>query len=431
MFINHEKYTLVIVDEYSRMVENQKDVKVKQIKTDNRTEFINSKLENFCDEKEIYQNFSSPYILKQNGVAERKNKTLIEAARTMLNGLSMEAIRFTNTLVDEIGIDDSSRYLPDKYFHEDDPFKKYQANFDISYYITPHGHSLTKLTKATHAPEVITPNEQNIPQTKDVDGPPDQDRWSRDQHIELVNIIDEPTKGMLIRSMDAKLIAALASECLFINFLSKIEPKKVFMNKKDELGTVIKYKARLVAQGFSQEEGINYDETFAPVARIEAIRIFLDFATYMNFIFYQMDVKRAFLNGKLKYEVYVKQPPGFESSEFPDYVFKLDKALYGLKQAPRTCSSIKISMVPLNNLGPDLTGKLANLKESHLIAVKRILKYLKGTPSLGLWYPKCLGFDLKGYSDLDYVGCNMERKSTPGASQILRGKLVCWSAKKQ
>ncbi|GJY63390.1 retrovirus-related pol polyprotein from transposon TNT 1-94 [Tanacetum coccineum] len=114
-----------------------------------------------------------------------------------------------------------------------------------------------------------------------------------------------------------------------------IGSKWVFRNKKDKHGTTTKNKARLVAQGYSQEEGIDYDETFAPVARMEAIRIFLDFATYMNFKVYQMDVKSAFLNGKLKEEVYVKQPLGFESSEFPDYVCKLDKALYGLKQAPR------------------------------------------------------------------------------------------------
>ncbi|GJX25431.1 hypothetical protein Tco_0231727 [Tanacetum coccineum] len=122
-------------------------------------------------------------------------------------------------------------------------------------------------------------------------------------------------------------------------------------------------------------------------------------------------------------------------------------------------------MIPPNNLGPNLSGKAinetqyrgiigslmyltasrpdiqfstclcvryqVNPKESHLIAIKTIFRYLKGTPSLGLWYPKCLGFDLKGYSDSDYAGCNMDRKSTSSASQLLGGKLVCWSAKKQ
>jgi len=98
---------------------------------------------------------------------------------------------------------------------------------------------------------------------------------------------------------------------------------------------VVRNKARLVAQGYSQQEGIDYEETFAPVARLEAIRIFLAFAASKGFKLYQMDVKSAFLNGFIEEEVYVKQPPGFESPKFPDRVFKLQKALYGLKQAPR------------------------------------------------------------------------------------------------
>ncbi|GKB01459.1 retrovirus-related pol polyprotein from transposon TNT 1-94 [Tanacetum coccineum] len=102
-----------------------------------------------------------------------------------------------------------------------------------------------------------------------------------------------------------------------------------------------------------------------------------------------MDVKSFFLNDKPKEEVYVQQPPRFESSEHPDYVCKLDKALYGLKQAPRACSLVKTPMVPPNNLGPDLAG-----------------------------------FDLKGYSNSDYVGCNMDRKSISCACQILGGKLM-------
>ncbi|GKB60238.1 retrovirus-related pol polyprotein from transposon TNT 1-94 [Tanacetum coccineum] len=178
--------------------------------------------------------------------------------------------------------------------------------------------------------------------------------------------------------MAKTLSAASVHEYLFVDFLSEEEPKKVskalkhpgwidamqdelnqfarnkvwtlvpepygktiigskwvFRNKRDETGIVIKSKARLVAQGYNQQEGINYDETFASVARIEANRIFLAFATYMNFIVYQMDVKSESLNGKLKEELYVKQSPGFESSEFPNHVCKLDKALYGFKQALR------------------------------------------------------------------------------------------------
>ncbi|GKE28464.1 putative ribonuclease H-like domain-containing protein [Tanacetum coccineum] len=106
-------------------------------------------------------------------------------------------------------------------------------------------------------------------------------------------------------------------------------------NKKDERGIVVRNKARLVAQGYTQEEGIDYDEVFAPVARIEAIRLFLAYASFMGFIVYEMDVKSAFLYGTIKEEVYVCQPPGFEDPQFPDKVYKVEKALYGLHQAHR------------------------------------------------------------------------------------------------
>nr|GFB66594.1 hypothetical protein [Tanacetum cinerariifolium] len=139
--------------------------------------------------------------------------------------------------------------------------------------------------------------------------------------------------------------------CLFACFLSQEEPKKtlvdlpygkraigtkwVFKNKKDERGIVIRNKARLVAQGHTQEEEIDYDEFFAFIARIKAIRLFLAYASFKDFVVYQMDVKCAFLYGKIEEEVYVCQPPGFEDPDFLDKVYKVEKALYGLHQAPR------------------------------------------------------------------------------------------------
>ncbi|GJV00804.1 putative ribonuclease H-like domain-containing protein [Tanacetum coccineum] len=114
-----------------------------------------------------------------------------------------------------------------------------------------------------------------------------------------------------------------------------IGTKWIFRNKKDERGIVIRNKARLVAQGYTQEEGIDYDEVFAPVARIEAIRLFLAYASFMGFMVYQMDVKSAFLYGQIEEEVYVCQPLGFEDPDYPDKVYKVVKALYGLHQAPR------------------------------------------------------------------------------------------------
>nr|GEZ42246.1 retrovirus-related Pol polyprotein from transposon TNT 1-94 [Tanacetum cinerariifolium] len=174
-------------------------------------------------------------------------------------------------------------------------------------------------------------------------------------------------------------------------------PIWIFKNKKDESSLVIQNKARLVAVGYSQQEGIDYDETFSLVARIEAIRLFLASAAHKDFTVFQMDVKTTFLSGILKEEVYVGQPPGFVSKQYLDHVYALDKALYGLKQAPRAW----------------------------------IFRYLKGTINLGLWYPKDSGFDLTAYSDVDHAGCHLNQKSTPGSVQYLGDKLVCWSSKKQ
>ncbi|GJX93395.1 retrovirus-related pol polyprotein from transposon TNT 1-94 [Tanacetum coccineum] len=111
--------------------------------------------------------------------------------------------------------------------------------------------------------------------------------------------------------------------------------KWIYKVKLDELGGILKNKARLVARGYRQEEGIDFEESFASVARLEAIRIFLAFAAHMNMVVYQMDVKTAFLNGNLREEVYVSQPDGFLDPDNPNHVYKLKKALYGLKQAPR------------------------------------------------------------------------------------------------
>nr|GEV86414.1 putative ribonuclease H-like domain-containing protein [Tanacetum cinerariifolium] len=322
--------------------------------------------------------------------------------------------------------------------------------------------------------------------------------------------------------------------------------KWIFRNKKDERGIVIKNKARLVAQGHTQEEGIDYEEVFAPVTRIEAIRLFLAYASFIGFMIYQMDVKSAFLYRTIEEEVYVCQHLGFEDPDYPDKVYKVVKALYGLHQAPRAwydtlanyllgngfqrgnidqtlfikkqkdfeklmkdkfqtssmgeltfflglqvkqkydgifisqdkyvakilrkfgltdgkSASTSIdtkkpllkdldgedvdvhiylsmigSLMYLTSSRPDIMFAVCacacfqvTLKVSHLHAVKRIFRYLKGKPHLGLWYPKDSPFNLVAYSDSDYAGASLDRKSTTGGCQFLGCKLISWQCKKQ
>ncbi|WVZ84479.1 LOW QUALITY PROTEIN: hypothetical protein U9M48_031509 [Paspalum notatum var. saurae] len=325
-----------------------------------------------------------------------------------------------------------------------------------------------------------------------------------------------------------------------------IGTKWVFRNKQGEDGMVVRNKARLVAQGFCQKEGIDYEETFAPVARLEAIRILLAFAASKGFKLQQMDVKSAFLNGFIEEEVYVRQPPGFESARYPDRVYKLKKALYGLKlksfllksgfvmgsvdktlfllsrggdtliiyvddiifggsshalvssfaeqmsrefemslmgelqfflglqikqglegtfvhQAKYTKDILKkfnmgdskpmtTPMSTNTALDADEDGEAVDQKEfrgmigsllyltatrpdiqfavclcaryqasprtSHRQAVKRIFRYLKFTPELGLWYSSGSSLSLRGFSDADHAGCRIDRKSTSGTCQL-------------
>ncbi|GJS60257.1 retrovirus-related pol polyprotein from transposon TNT 1-94 [Tanacetum coccineum] len=182
--------------------------------------------------------------------------------------------------------------------------------------------------------------------------------------------------------------------------------------KTDEFGGVLKNKARLIAQGFRQEEGINFEESFASVARIEAIHIFVANVARKNMTIYQMDVKTAFLNGELKEEG--KQ---------------IDATLY---------RGMIGSLMYLTSRRPDLNHVVclcaryqAKPTEKHLQAVKRIFRYLNGTINMGLWYLKDTDMSLTAYADADHARCQDTRRSTSGSAQFLGDKLVSWSSKKQ
>ncbi|GJS37180.1 integrase, catalytic region, zinc finger, CCHC-type containing protein [Tanacetum coccineum] len=193
-----------------------------------------------------------------------------------------------------------------------------------------------------------------------------------------------------------------------------IGTKWVYRNKKDERGVVVRNKARLVAQGHRQEEGIDYDEFFVPVARIEAIRIFLAFSSYMGFIVYQMDVKSAFLYGKID-----EEKLGVMN------LWALLKGRFQIELLKKfDFVNVKTASTPIETQKPLVKDEEASDMDVHLY------RSMIG-PKLGLWYPKVSSIDLEAYSDSDYAGANLNRKSTTGGCQILGRRLISWQCKKQ
>ena len=687
-------YAFVIVDDFSRYtwviflahkdeahnaftklckrIQNEKGYTISSIRSDRGKEFVNKNIETFCDENGFIHNFSAPRTLQQNGVVERKNRSLQEMARTMLNENNLpsyfwaEAVSTACYVINRVmlrsKLDKTPYELWNKkkpnigYFHvfgckcfilnDRDNLGKFDAKSDEGIFLGYSTNSkayrvFNKKTLTVQESMHVVFDESNSPLSKksideETEGINNTESLNlnkekaieevqhgaiRKDHQNLIQdatkqwkfvkdhpveqILGEPSQGVSTRS-------SLRNICNHTAFLSQIEPKNiddalldeswilamqeelnqferndvwtlvprpknhtiigtkwVFRNKKDESGVITRNKARLVAQGFNQEEGIDYDETYAPVARLEAIRMLLAYACYKDFKLFQMDVKSAFLNGFINEEVYVEQPPGFENHISPNHVFKLTKALYGLKQAPRAwyerlsgfliekgfsrgkidttlfikyenddilliqiyvddiifgatnenmcqvfaktmqeefemsmmgeltfflglqikqaksgtfinqskyikellkkfgmenAKEIGTPMSPSTKLDKDESGKpvdskiyrgmigsllyltasrpdimfsvclcarfQSSPKESHLIAVKRILRYLSGTINLGLWYPKHTSFDLISYTDADYAGCKIDRKSTSRACHFLGHALVSWFSKK-
>nr|GEX55979.1 hypothetical protein [Tanacetum cinerariifolium] len=659
--LNHKWYCLVMIDDFSRC--------------DNMGEFRNKEIKDLCSRKGIKREFSNARTPQQNGVVKRKNKTLIEAVRTMVlvnksqnktpyelfNGRT-PAIGFLkpfgchvmilNTL-DNLGKFDAKGDEGTKDAASEDVKKNvsslryialpnwfYEAHLESSTSTAqdacnadalessgnsnptatskhPSTDQMETVTVETLIPTVsslvliaclddsLQPSsdtngvEADLSNTKNnisasptptfrihKDHPTSQIIGPVDTPVQTRNKSKEMEEQSFIASIHHKTNPDLLQFCLFSCFLSQEEPKKIFdalkdprvrpignkwvlKNKKDKRGIVIINKARLVAQGHTQEEGIDYEEVFAPVARIEAIRLFLAYASFMGFTVYQMDVKSAFLYGTIDEEVYVMQPLGFQDPEFPARVYKVEKAMYGLHQASRAwygtlskylltngfqrgtidqtlfirkhrgdfilvqvyvddiifgssnsqlCrefkalmhekfqmsdmgelnfflglqvlqkkdgiflsqdkyvgdifekfgySNVRSANTPMdkeNPWGKDRTGKDVDLhlyrsmirslmylttsrpdimfavcacarhqvtpKECHLHAVKRIFRYLKGYPKLGIWYPKDSPFDLVAYSDSDYSGATQDRKSTTGGCQFLGRRLISWQCKK-
>ncbi|KAK2383145.1 putative mitochondrial protein [Trifolium repens] len=457
-----KRYALVVVDDYSRytwvnfireksdafddfkelciQIQREKGSNVVRIRSDHGREFENSKFNEFCSTEEIKHEYSSPITPQQNGIVERKNRTIQESARFMLHAKNIpyhfwaEAMNTACYVHNRVTLRKGTtstlyelwknRKPTVKHFHifgskcyilaDREPRRKLDPKSDEGIYL---GYSTNSRTyrvynaktqvvmesvnvvvnnsplkdnegihqgtlvivnaeqdvEASEQPTTAKSDEDTLEEEGEESARPQAQskgpsvRVQKNHPLDLV--IGNPEQGITTRRTND----VVANSC----FVSLFEPKNVkealtdeawieamqeelnqfersevwevprpedvnvigtkwvYKNKSDENGTVTRNKARLVAQGYTQIEGLDFDETFAPVARLESIRLLLGVACILKFKLYQMDVKSAFLNGYLQEEVYVEQPKGFVNPEHPNYVYKLKKALYGLKQAPR------------------------------------------------------------------------------------------------
>nr|GEX13929.1 hypothetical protein [Tanacetum cinerariifolium] len=469
--LNHKWYCLVVTDDFSRFtwnlflrtkdetssilrnfiteIENLKDLKVKIIRCDNRVEYKNKEMNEFCTKKGIRREFSNARTPQQNRVAKRRNRTLIEAARTMLADAKLpvtfwaEAVNTASYVQNRVLVNKSQNKTSYELFNSRthaigflrpfgcyvmiltlDHLGKFNPKGDEGYFVR---YSLSskafrvfkKRTKKVeenmyvdflenkliekgagpnwlfdidtltnsmnYVPMVVAgTSSTNISGTKDVAS---QDvkkdvsslryialpNWFHEAHMETRNSdapngccadvpkssgISNPTATLKVPSADQvepavsltveseipTISSPVPTVCLDISLKVQEEPKKIFDTLKDPSWVVamqeelLQFKIQnvwILVDCPKGEEGIDYEEVFASVARIEAIRLFLAYASFMGFIVYQMDVKSAFLYGTIDEEIYVMQPPRFQDLEFPDRVYKVEKAMYGLHQAPR------------------------------------------------------------------------------------------------
>nr|GEX50401.1 retrovirus-related Pol polyprotein from transposon TNT 1-94 [Tanacetum cinerariifolium] len=388
----------VLID-FLRLVQRGLHAQVRIVRIDKGTEFLNQTLHAYFAAEGIHHQMSVAQTPKQNGVVERRNRTLIEVARTMLSvakvplffwaeaiATAYRTVTTSNELdllfslmFDEL-LNGSSKVVSKSFAVStaDAPNQRQQQN--TTPLINQTTHESTCLVPS-HAPTVASTENMNQAEmvkeyvqvendefinifctpvqdrgetsSRHIDSSnmhtfyqhhPFEHRWTKDHPLEQV--IGNPLQSVRTRRQ----LESDGEMCMFALTFDRLEVwelvdrplskniinlKWLWKKKHDEENTVIRKKYRLVAKGYAQKEGVNFEESFAPVARLEAVRLFIAYAAHKSFTVYQMDVKTTFLYGPLKEEVYVNQPDGFVDPYHPNKVYRLKKALYGLKQAPK------------------------------------------------------------------------------------------------
>nr|GEV80254.1 retrovirus-related Pol polyprotein from transposon TNT 1-94 [Tanacetum cinerariifolium] len=504
--INGKKYILVIVDDYCRFtwvkILRSKDetpevvIKflqqiqvglnktIRYIRTDNGTEFVNQTLTEYYERIGIFHQKTVSRTPQQNDVVERQNHTLVEVARTMLIFskalifLWAEAVTTACYTQNRSLIHTRHNKTPYELVHNKKPNLTFFRVFGALCYPTNDNEDLGKLQLTANigifvgpAPIFLTPKQISsglvpnlVPATPYV--PP----TNKDLEILFQPMFDEYLEPPRVERpiSPAQAVQApvnspgIVAESTFMEdnpvtpvdnppFINVFAPEPSFDASSSG-------DARLVAKGYQQEEGIDFEESSAPVAHIKAIRIFIANAASKNMTIYQMDVKTAFLNGELKEEVYVSQPEGFVDPDHPTHVCRLKKTLYGLKLAPRawftsfsksqrhfinqskfaleilkkfgmdSCDHVDTPMVDRLKLDEDPLGILVD--QTRFRSMVDSLMYLT-TSRPDLVFAVYTAMALMAYVDADHVRCQDTRRSTFGSVPFLGDKLVSWSSKNQ
>nr|GEW20519.1 hypothetical protein [Tanacetum cinerariifolium] len=461
--VNGKKCILVIVDDYSRftwvkflrskdkaldfiikflkMIQVRLKVSVRRIRTDNGTEFVNQTLREYYKEVGISHETSVARSLQQNGVVERQNRTLFEAARTMLIYAQALLFLWAEVVATACYTQNQSiirlrhgktpyellhNKLPDLSFLHVFGASCYPTNdktihvdFDelsaMAYEQSSSGPALNEMTPATISSGLVQKSSSSTPYV-----PPSRNDWDLLFQLMFDELLNPPP------SVDHQAPEVIAS------IDDAIPPVQDDLTGFPSSTTVDQdapsNNARLVARGYRQEEGIDFEESFALVARLKAIRIFLTYAAHKNMVVYQMDVKTVFLNGNLREDVYVSQPDGFVDQDNPNHVnTALNLVTQWILQWCRNPNWMRIKK------GKPLIHHIivARPTEKHVHSVKRIFRYLCGTVHRGLWYSKYSSVALTDVADADHACCQDTRHSTSGSVQFLGERLISWSSKRK
>nr|GEU96583.1 hypothetical protein [Tanacetum cinerariifolium] len=452
LFICSKDETLEVLKEFLTKIQRNLQAPVITIRTDRGTEFLNKTLNAFFKEEVIEHQTSTSRTPEQNGVVERRNRTLVETAQMMLSASKLPLFFWAEAITTGCYTQNRSIIISTHDKTENNDNQAEEEHLLEDEFTNPFCTPVQEVDESSsHNIGNSNVYELNQPQVFEY-------RWTKDHPLEQVR--RNPSKPVQIRRQ----LATNLKMCMFALTVSTTKPKNIkeemadsawieamqeehhqferlqvselvdtpfgktdirlkwlWKNKKDEDQTVIHNKARLVAKGYAQEEGIDFEESFAPV----------------------MDMKMAFLNGPLNEEVYVAQPKGFVDTDHPEKVYRLRKALYGLRQAPRvwydelskflTSKGIQIHQSPCGIFINQANYPLEILYKHGMEKGQRIGTPMAMKPNLDADLSGNPGssFGLTAFSDVDHAGCINTRKSTSGGIQFLGDKLVSWMSKKQ